>query len=299
MDDDKYDNIIKNLNTTLVIKHRCLNCSIEVTTNQKCSRCRTASYCCKNCQIKHWPVHKNSCQDANSNDTFEKKYIKAKNLIDQGYYQKAEKLTRKLLDHSITQHGEGHETVLELARLLAKALSGQRKENEAIEILYRFLRQQLPERENSCIIETQCTLAHIYNKIDNFDEAEAIVKACIEKTKKMGGDLIELETELGNTFNQAEKFKEAEKILKKIRDERRKRGVENQGYISTLEYLSVAYAGQSAYDESVKIMKLAIEMSQRIRGINHPETDRLQKLLSYIQERQSRLNSVANMLGIR
>jgi len=298
MDEEKYDNIINDLNTTLVIKHRCLNCSIEVTTNQKCSRCRTASYCSRHCQLKHWPVHKNSCQDANSNDTFEKKYIKAKNLIEQGYYQKAERLTRKLLDNSITQHGEGHETVLELARLLAKALSGQKKENEAIEVIYRFLRQQLPETENSCIIETQCTLANILNKIDNFAEAEAIIKTCIQKTKKMGGDLIELETELGNTLNQAEKYKEAEKILKKIRDERRKRGVENQGYISTLEHLSIAYAGQSAYDEAVKFMKLAIEMSQRIRGINHPETDRLQKLLAYITERQTRLNSVASMLGI-
>jgi len=66
-------------------KNTCLFCLKEVDGLQGCSRCGTARYCGKACQVKHWPVHKNSCQNSNdTEDSNEKLIIKADNHFNQG-----------------------------------------------------------------------------------------------------------------------------------------------------------------------------------------------------------------------
>ena len=66
-------------------KNTCLFCLKEVQGSQGCSRCGTARYCGRECQMKHWPVHKNSCRDSNdTEDNNEKLRIKAMNHLDQG-----------------------------------------------------------------------------------------------------------------------------------------------------------------------------------------------------------------------
>ena len=66
-------------------KHTCLFCLKEVKGLQGCSRCGTARYCDRECQLKHWPVHKNTCLDSNdTEDSNEKLNIKAMNHGKQG-----------------------------------------------------------------------------------------------------------------------------------------------------------------------------------------------------------------------
>jgi len=66
-------------------KNTCLCCLKEVEGSQGCSRCLTARYCGKACQLKHWPVHKNSCRDSNdTEDSDEKLAMKAMNHSQQG-----------------------------------------------------------------------------------------------------------------------------------------------------------------------------------------------------------------------
>ena len=94
-DDDDNDND-DNLNNELSIMsidtsrngsshHRnCLYCLEAVQGSMRCSKCRTALYCDRDCQLKHWPVHKNSCQDSNTENSNEKVFMKATNHYDQG-----------------------------------------------------------------------------------------------------------------------------------------------------------------------------------------------------------------------
>lgn len=42
------------------LKHQCGMCSQD-DCHLKCSRCKSIRYCSKECQRKHWPVHKNKC----------------------------------------------------------------------------------------------------------------------------------------------------------------------------------------------------------------------------------------------
>ena len=66
-------------------KNTCLFCLKEVQGLQGCSRCGTARYCGRECQLKHWPVHKNTCQDSNdTEDSNEKLRMKAMNHYNQG-----------------------------------------------------------------------------------------------------------------------------------------------------------------------------------------------------------------------
>ena len=66
-------------------KNTCLCCLKEVDGLLGCSRCLTARYCGKKCQVKHWPVHKNSCRDSNdTEDSNEKLQVKAMNHTQQG-----------------------------------------------------------------------------------------------------------------------------------------------------------------------------------------------------------------------
>jgi len=66
-------------------KNTCLCCLKEIEGSLGCSRCLTAHYCGRECQAKHWPVHKNSCQDSNdANSSNEMLHMKATNHFKQG-----------------------------------------------------------------------------------------------------------------------------------------------------------------------------------------------------------------------
>ena len=66
-------------------KDTCLHCLKQVDGCSRCSQCRTALYCNRVCQLKHWPAHKNICQDSNNaENSDEKLYMKAKNHYKQG-----------------------------------------------------------------------------------------------------------------------------------------------------------------------------------------------------------------------
>ena len=65
--------------------HRnCLCCLQIVEGSQRCSQCQTALYCSRECQVRHWPMHKNICQDSNIDDINEKLFVKAGNELNQG-----------------------------------------------------------------------------------------------------------------------------------------------------------------------------------------------------------------------
>ena len=88
-DDDNLNNELSNMNIDSS-SHRssdrnCLYCLQKVEGSSRCSKCRAALYCNRDCQAKHWPVHKNICIDSNyAEDSDEKLDMKAKNHSKQG-----------------------------------------------------------------------------------------------------------------------------------------------------------------------------------------------------------------------
>ena len=92
-DDDGLSNELSSMNidssssSSKKKKKNCLHCLKEVEGSSRCSKCRTALYCSRNCQEKHWPVHKNNCINSNdAEDGDEKLEMKAENHFKQGNF---------------------------------------------------------------------------------------------------------------------------------------------------------------------------------------------------------------------
>ena len=70
---DVDDNVLNELSNMNIDSNRyCLYCLQVVEGCSRCSQCRTALYCNTDCQLKHWPVHKNICQDSNKENSDQK-----------------------------------------------------------------------------------------------------------------------------------------------------------------------------------------------------------------------------------
>ena len=88
-DDDNLSSGLSNMNIDSS-SHRssdrnCLYCLQKVEGSSRCSKCRTALYCNRDCQEKHWPVHKNICIDSNNTESSDEKLaMKADNHSKQG-----------------------------------------------------------------------------------------------------------------------------------------------------------------------------------------------------------------------
>ena len=91
MNDDNGLNELSNMNIDSTScskkKKNCLYCLQEVEGSSRCSKCRTALYCSRACQEKHWPVHKNNCINSNDAENSDQKlYMKAMNHSKQGNF---------------------------------------------------------------------------------------------------------------------------------------------------------------------------------------------------------------------
>jgi len=91
-DNDNLNEEVSNMNIDNHSSTRiCLHCLKKVEGSSRCSQCMTALYCSRDCQLKHWPVHKNICEDSNVENSNQKLKMKAKNYSNQGNFQSAEK----------------------------------------------------------------------------------------------------------------------------------------------------------------------------------------------------------------
>jgi len=86
-DADDLNDVLSNMsiNSNSNSSRHCLYCLKAVKGSMRCSKCRTALYCNRECQVKHWPMHKNICRDSNdAEDSDEKLKMKADNHSKQG-----------------------------------------------------------------------------------------------------------------------------------------------------------------------------------------------------------------------
>jgi hypothetical protein len=84
--DDNLKDELSNMNIDCSggITRTCLCCLKVVKGSSRCSKCRTALYCSRKCQLKHWPVHKNTCIDSNTENNDVRLGVKATNYCQQG-----------------------------------------------------------------------------------------------------------------------------------------------------------------------------------------------------------------------
>ena len=156
----------------------CLNCLKEVEGDHRCSKCRAATYCGRECQVAHWPVHKNICLDSNREDSNEKLGMKAQNHLKQGNYTKAEKLYSKLLGILRSKVGDNDPDTLFAMNDLAVTYIHQGKYDQA-EILLKQCyekRRTVLGGDHPDTLNTMNNLASTYKAQGKYAQAEVLYK---------------------------------------------------------------------------------------------------------------------------
>ena len=108
--------------------------------------------------------------------------VKSLNLMYQGNYQKAEKLTRKALSIQRQSLGELHPATLLNLVSLSGILSRQEKYDEAATVArdsFEGQRIVFGESHPNTLI-AKCNLAECYGNQDKFSEAEDLYKQCLD-----------------------------------------------------------------------------------------------------------------------
>ena len=195
----------------------CLNCLKELQHSLCCSRCLTARYCDQDCQRSHWPAHKNSCHDSNSDISLVTLSFKAQNYGKQDQHKKAEKAYRKLLtklNEVVDGEDENSEFKITTMNALASCCTSNGKYTEADQILKEISemqgktagRGQSKTGRGSDIqrIITMQYQAHNCQRQNNFGQAEILLKQCIDQSAAIYGrdhyESIEFMSDLGDIY---------------------------------------------------------------------------------------------------
>lgn len=184
--------------------NKCMCCLKEVDNDLKCSQCRTARYCSRECQKEHWNVHKLVCNSSNSSREIfgvpgaEKLALKAQNYIQQNNFYKAENLYMKLikkLESAGVVIGNDSFTLPILSNL-GYVCSRQGKFAESESFYKRSLdKQKWAKGENHPdALSALMNLSQCYCDQGKYVLAEEMFKQCYDTQKRLlGATLIRFE----------------------------------------------------------------------------------------------------------
>jgi len=195
MDQDKRDqdkrDPSKKIKNLISKKRICLQCLEEVESQLTCSKCKTAFYCGRSCQVKHWSVHKNNCIDSSSESTSEALELKARNFFHQGNFLRAEKSYKKLRNKLRSDVGDNEASTLRAIDYLALSIEKQGRYSEA-EKLHRYClerRKALLGDDHSDTLDTIMGLAVAIDGQGRYKEGEELLRLLLPKREALLGGM--------------------------------------------------------------------------------------------------------------
>ena len=221
-DNDNDNDLNEKINNMSIDNHKriCLFCLKDVHGSLRCGKCMTALYCNRECQKKHWPVHKHRCMDSNGEDSDEKLYNKASNHMNQGNYLKAERMLNRLLARVRVSLGENHQLTLTVMDALANSYYMQNKNTDAAALLEEcWKRRKLVCGENHRdTLEAMSSLADIYTSQGRINEAIILLKECLIRMKLVLGEnnrsTLNCMVSLAICYDSQRKYTESEALYK-------------------------------------------------------------------------------------
>jgi len=259
---------------------KCLYCLKEVNGDMRCSRCRVARYCNTICQSKHWSVHKNNCQDSNSENSYEKLYQKGVNYHNQGSFRKAENLFKKLLTNLKNSGQSDHYIFLNTTKFLGNAYFSQGKYNDA-EISYKQcfdkLRMLRQDDTHPDVLTLLSNLSCCLSAQKKYVEAAALSKRCYELQKSISGEnnigTINAHMNLAHAISSQDQYQEAEMIYEECLHKLNLVVGENHPHtLSTMSNLALVYRNKGRNFEADALEKKCFDRHKSILGDYHPDT---------------------------
>ena len=266
----------------------CLNCLEQVVGDLKCGRCRIARYCNKECQVNHWKVHKNICEESNHEDATRKLAMKATNAALQGDHHKAKKLYTKLVDIWTRTLGENHPYTLSAMNDLASTYSNLGQHAEAEKLQKQCQGKAVSSKSSIFSLIGKNNLAVLHEKQGSYNEAEKLYKQVLEESKSTGVVKIQKTSQragyndqpqlsamsnLANIYMHQGRYNEAENMQNQCMEmQRLTLGENHPDRLNTMFHLALNYNDQGKYDEAETLFKQVLELQTESLGANHPDT---------------------------
>ena len=216
------------------------------------------------------------CIDSNSDDTFTKIAIKAKNHLEQGSYRKAQKLFLKAIEMMKAFGIHENDTFLiEIECDIAECMSKQALHDDAKElatVCLKKLKKTLGPNHTTTI-SSMIGLGRIYCELGQCDEAEEILKDAVNRARSLNGAdgrYPDAMYNLALVYQKAGKLDAAAKLFEE--SEKMKRVVHGDDHINAIE-VSVNAAlnlyNQGRYSEAVELFNESLPKLKSHYGDNH------------------------------
>jgi tetratricopeptide (TPR) repeat protein len=200
-------------------------------------------------------------------------------MWDQGSYQQAEKVFRKIADIVVMTHGHDSQDTISVLSWLASTLGnlGKRNEAQALEREVLTKCQKILGLEHPDTIRASANLASTLRSQGRWDEAEALQREVLTKLQKVLGlehpDTIQASANLGSTLRSQGKWNEAEVGQREVLTKLQKTpGPEHPDTIRASANLASTLWSRGKWNEAEALQREVLAMRQKILGIEHPDS---------------------------
>ncbi|KAK3941755.1 hypothetical protein QBC46DRAFT_352996 [Diplogelasinospora grovesii] len=200
-------------------------------------------------------------------------------LLNQGRYQSAEQIPRRLVSAQRKFHGDNAaQTAWQIMRL-GRTLRDQGRFQVAEELFRRAfgIFEQALGMEHAQTLTSMIYLANILADQGRLKEAEQMHRQALAGCRKLLGDDDPLTrwsiVRLGHGLNDQGRHEEAEELLRQARESHETTpGEENSYTLGVMEGLARALGSQGRYDEAKAMYQRVLTGWIKIRGKEHPLT---------------------------
>ena len=258
--------------------YTCLHCLKELEGLLACTRCRTARYCGRECQLKHWPVHKNKCVDSNSDDSNDKLEKKASNHFDQGNFIKAEQLYTKLLKNlNKTKEGDGNEThtidTIKTMNRLADTYNIQGRQRDAEKLFRETIEkcQKLLGKSDPWTLLATKNLAHTLDALGRYDEAVSLFHNCLKMMNSDDMAALDVQGYLATCYTNQNKLDLA--VVQFLEILEKHRIIFGESHDSThvvRNNLAGVFLRMGEYERAEELLKTSLRIMKDTIGDTHP-----------------------------
>ena len=279
----------------------CLCCLQVVEGSSRCSKCRTALYCSRACQEKHWPVHKNICVDSNSDDSNEKLEKKAENNFEQGRYGKSEQLYRKLLKNLNKTTGEENHAIgiIRTMARLADAIYKQGRLHESENLLREALERssRLLGHTHAWTLIITKNLAQTLDTLGKYGEAVSLFNTCLNMMSPDDPLALDVESNLAACYiNQNQLALAIVSLLKIVDKKSALLGDDHSETTTARNNLAGVYMRMCFNDKAEEQFKISIRYQKETIGDTHPDCLNTSSILGGLYANMGRFSEARSLL---
>ncbi len=229
--------------------------------------------------------------------------LEAKVLQEQGKYEAAEALYRKVLEAKRRLLGEWHPAALATTGQIAEVLLHKGKPEEA-ERLYREaldVRRRIFGPEHLDTAASMCDLAGALRELEKYEEAEKLHRGALAVRRRMLGsdhsDTLSSLNDTGFVLRLQRRYAEAEKLFREaVAGRRRVLGPEHRDTVTSMRNLAFVLWAQLKYAEAEELYRQILELRSESLGKDNPRTLQSMGALARILEEQGKYADAERLL---